>query len=66
MSRHVTTTLWTERLALMPLEAANALEMVGVLADLDLYGFTGGEVVGADWQQNGIAREAAAATREAG
>ena len=31
MSRHVTTTLWTERLALIPLEAANALEMVGVL-----------------------------------
>ena len=43
MSRHVTATLRTERLELMALEAADALEMVGVLADLDLYAFTGGE-----------------------
>ena len=34
MSRHVTTTLWTERLALMPLEAADALETYSVLTRL--------------------------------
>ena len=34
MSRHVTTTLRTERLALMPLEAANALETYSVLTRL--------------------------------
>jgi RimJ/RimL family protein N-acetyltransferase len=43
MSGHVTTVLRTDRLVLTPLEPGDASEMVGVLADVELYAFTGGE-----------------------
>lgn len=39
----MTAEIATARLSLTPLEAADASAMVGVLADRDLYAFTGGE-----------------------
>lgn len=38
----------TDRLALLPLQVGYAAEMAAVLADPDLYAFTGGEPVAAD------------------
>lgn len=43
----------TDRLALLPLQVGYAAEMAAVLADPDLYAFTGGEPVAADGGSTG-------------
>jgi RimJ/RimL family protein N-acetyltransferase len=43
MSTAATTEIQTERLVLAPLQVQDAIEMVGVLSDEALYGFTGGK-----------------------